>query len=62
MKALRRCIAGILLAAAMVSTAAAQEEPVPAESSGGDPWVGYVGMSFLSAFILFLVCRSARRS
>jgi hypothetical protein len=53
-----------MLALASISPCLAQDDVDAGgtQESGGDPWVGYAGATFLCAFILFLTCRSARRS
>jgi hypothetical protein len=69
MKRMPRILAPLALLAALLlaapAPARAQQEEAPAaaegESSGGDSWYGYVGTGLLSAMVLFIVCKSARR-
>jgi hypothetical protein len=64
MRIVRCWVAGVMLALASISPCLAQDDVDAGgtQESGGDPWVGYAGATFLCAFILFLTCRSARRS
>jgi hypothetical protein len=52
------------LAASAPAVAPAQE-PMPVEGEGessGDPLFGYVGTAFLAAGVIFILCKTARRT